>query len=121
MFYYDDDYVYSVPTGPRSGYETADCVCLIEGDTNLRVRVEATRYWVAGHADERGELPPEHDTCITKIALIGKDIVVDERDVALLTGLTEYEVERSLVDQVDTFLDTGEDESITESQDRGES
>lgn len=114
MYYYDGDDAYLKPLWPQSGHEAVDCVCLLEGDTDLRVKVEATHYWATGNADERGELPPEHDIYITEIRLIGSDVVVDEHDLSLLTGMTDEQVEQALQDQVEHYLKTGEDESIKE-------
>jgi len=78
--------LYSTTAGVRSGHSPIDCDCIIEGDSSLPVHVEATHYWVV---------------------VIGKDVIVDAHDIALLTGVDEDEVERTLIDQVNDYIQRG--------------
>jgi len=99
--------LYSTPAGVRSGHSPIDCDCIIEGDSNLPVYVEATHYWVVGDRDDTGPVPDESEIEITEIRLANKDVVVDAHDIALLTGVDNDEVERTLIDQVHDYINKG--------------
>jgi len=99
--------LYSTTAGVRSGHSPIDCDCIIEGDSSLPVHVEATHYWVVGNRDDTGPVPDDSEVVITEIRLIGKDVIVDAHDIALLTGVDEDEVERTLIDQVNDYIQRG--------------
>jgi len=99
--------LYSTHAGVRSGHSPIDCDCLIEGDSNLPVHVEATHYWVVGNRDDTGPVPDESEIEITEMRLVNNDVVVDARDIALLTGVDDDEVERTLINQVHDYIVRG--------------
>ena len=95
----------------QSGSAALDFVALIEGCKSIKFDVEATHYWVRNNWAEDQGFFAEDEFIITEIRVLGRDIKLDIEDVVILVGgLTEDEVEKSLIESAEHYAKTGEDD-----------